>query len=280
MASSAQILGSAYLVTASFLALAVGTADQAALRRAVQALEENVRAEIAALTTPPPGGSVRLALTPVPAMPTPDAVQAEAGLEASLTPELRQDFDLFLYVSKAPVQRLYAFRKMGNRLALLYDWPASTGREQAEVTPGGRRVFTDTPAGFYQLDPARMYADYRSHAWDQSMPHAMFFDWVRHGQKTGLAIHAAMGADIARLGNPASAGCVHLSPEHARTLFDLVRGRYRGMAPRFAYDPATGSTSNSGVLMRDADGRPVMAEGYKVLVVIVSGPPDQPRRNS
>lgn len=277
MASSARILGSAYLVTASFLALAAGTADQAALHRAARVLAQKVRTEVAALTTPPPGGPVRLALAAAPLTPAPEAV-AQAGLEASLTPELRQDFALFLYVSKAPPQRLYAFRKTDNGLTLLYDWPASTGRARAEVTPAGRRVLTDTPEGLYQLDPARLYADYRSHSWDQPMPHAMFFDWVRHGQKTGLAIHAAMGADIAKLGRPASAGCVHLSPDHARILFDLVRSEYRGAVPRFAYDPATRSTSNNGALMRDADGRPVMAEGYKVLVVIAD--PDQPRRNS
>ena len=47
------------------------------------------------------------------------------------------------------------------------------------------------------------------------MPHAIFFDMEGH------AIHGFF--DVKHLGGAVSHGCVRLSPEHAATLFDLVK---------------------------------------------------------
>jgi len=197
---------------------------------------------------------------------------AARRLMASLTPEMAQNFDLFLYVSKAErgplAQRLYVFRKEGGTLKLLYDWAASTGREQDEISPRGRHSFTSTPKGFYELDPDRMYRRYHSWSWDQDMPHAMFFNWERQGVATGLAIHSASGDDIAKLGRRASAGCVHLSPENAQTLFDLIKSDYRGQVPRFAYNAGTQTMSNTGAFAHRRDGGLKMFDGYRVLVNI------------
>jgi hypothetical protein len=191
---------------------------------------------------------------------------------ASLTPEMAQNFDLFLYVSKAErgplAQRLYVFRKEGSTLKLLYDWAASTGREQDEISPRGRHSFTATPKGFYELDPGRMYRRYHSYSWDQDMPHAMFFNWERQGMQTGLAIHSASGDDVAKLGKRASAGCVHLSPESAETLFNLIKSDYRGQVPRFAYNAETQTMSNTGAFEHRRDGSLRMADGYRVLINI------------
>jgi hypothetical protein len=191
---------------------------------------------------------------------------------ASLTPEMAQNFDLFLYVSKAErgplAQRLYVFRKEAGTLKLLYDWAASTGREQDEISPRGRHSFTSTPKGFYELDPDRMYRRYHSYSWDQDMPHAMFFNWERQGMQTGLAIHSASGDDIAKLGRRASAGCVHLSPENAETLFNLIKSDYRGQVPRFAYNSETQTMSNTGAFAHRRDGSLKMADEYRVLVNI------------
>lgn len=218
------------------------------------------------LTAPPPAAAPR---SKAPAR----AIAVAERLKENLTPEMLQAFDLFLYVSKADrgplAQRMYVFGKQPDgKLTLLYDWPASTGREKLEVSPRGRQSFTGTPHGYYQLDPARLFRQYRSYSWDQPMPYAMFFSWEREGRQTGLAIHAASGGDIALLGRRASAGCVHLSPENAGTLYSMIRGEYRGQVPRFAYDPRTRTMSNEGALMRGADGRLKMADGYKVLVQI------------
>lgn len=201
------------------------------------------------------------------------AIAVSERLKENLSPEMLKAFDLFLYVSKSErgplAQRMYVFRKgTGGKLALLYDWPASTGREQQEISPRGRASFTGTPRGFYELDPDRMYRKYRSWSWDQPMPYAMFFNWERRGLQTGLAIHAASGEGIARLGRRASAGCVHLAPENARTLYNLIRNEYRGQVPRFAYDARTQTMRNDGTLMRGANGKLKMADGYKVLVQI------------
>jgi len=215
-------------------------------------------------------------------IPDPPAVDAPiqgrsqlvaARLEAGLTPEMRNNFDLFLYVSKAdsgPLsQRMYVFaRQRSGALKLLYDWAASTGREQRETSPRGERTLTTTPAGYYEIDPDRMYRTYRSYNWNQDMPDAMFFNWEREGLETGLAIHAATGRDIEKLGERASAGCVHLAPEHAAQLFDLIRKGYRGPVPRFAYDPVSETMSNQGRFMHDSAGRLKMADGYRVLIRI------------
>jgi hypothetical protein len=89
-----------------------------------------------------------------------------------------------------------------------YTWPVSTGR------PG-----YDTPTGSFK--PNRMDADHFSQEWDNApMPHAIFFDMSGH------AIHGFF--DVKHLGLAVSHGCVRLSPEHAATLFDLVKAE--GMA--------------------------------------------------
>lgn len=84
-----------------------------------------------------------------------------------------------------------------------YVWPVSTGR------PG-----YDTPNGTFK--PNRMDADHYSQEWDNApMPHAIFFDLDGH------AIHGFF--DVKHLGRAVSHGCVRLSPEHAQTLFSMVK---------------------------------------------------------
>jgi hypothetical protein len=202
---------------------------------------------------------------------TPERMQVRARLEQSLTRDLRENFDLFLFVGKGAhgtaAQRFYVFRKeKDGRMALIYDWAASTGRERYEISPQGRRTFTATPSGLYQLDPKRMYSRYQSRAWNGAMPYAMFFNWEQRGNLTGVAIHGTAGAGAAKLGKRASAGCIHISRAHAKQLFELVRRDYGGQVPRFAYDEGSGTMSNRGALMRNATGALTMTEGYRVLI--------------
>jgi len=212
---------------------------------------------------------------PLPDAPSgPRAMAASVRLKAALSPDLLNNFDLFLYVSKASsgplAQRMYVFKKQpGGALNLAYDWAASTGREKHETNARGKASFTATPAGYYQLDPNRMYRRYRSYSWDQPMPNAMFFNWERQGLKTGLAIHAAEGENVTKLGiQRNSAGCIHLSPENAETLQTLIRANYRGQTPRFAYNSSTRTMSNKGALMYGRDGNVRTADGYRVLIFI------------
>jgi lipoprotein-anchoring transpeptidase ErfK/SrfK len=86
--------------------------------------------------------------------------------------------------------------------ASVYRWPVSTGR----------RGF-GTPAGTFR--PQRMAARWFSTVYyNAPMPHAIFF----HG---GYAIHGSY--DIARLGGPASHGCIRLHPSAAAALFSIVQ---------------------------------------------------------
>lgn len=192
-------------------------------------------------------------------------------LQQLLTPELAKNFDLFLYISKAAhgpyAQRMYVLRKNAKgKFALLHNWPVSTGRERSERNALGVERFTATLSGYYELDPARMFADYRSVAWDEPMPHAMFFDAWYKGARVGLAIHATDKKE--NLGTRASAGCVRLSSANAKDLFQLVNANYRGDVPRMAYDGETKSTRRDGALMRDAGGGLAFHKGYRVLVII------------
>ncbi len=202
-----------------------------------------------------------------------ELVRVSMRLKENLTREMVQNFALFLYVSKADsgpwAQHMYVFRKDDSGdLAMLYNWPASTGREKDEIAPNGTRQPSFTPRGYYQIDPDRMYKTHYSGQWHEPMPHAMFFNWEHDGLQTGLAIHGAVGLEIAQLGGRASAGCIRIAPQNAALLFNLIKGQYRGLAPRFAFDRRTATMSNDGVVMHDASGNLKMAQGYKVLVFV------------
>jgi lipoprotein-anchoring transpeptidase ErfK/SrfK len=82
-----------------------------------------------------------------------------------------------------------------------YVWDVSTGTTGFE-----------TPTGKYR--PTWLSKDHRSKQYnDAPMPYAVFF-------MGGYAIH---GTDaIAKLGQPASHGCVRLAPENAAVFFNLV----------------------------------------------------------
>jgi lipoprotein-anchoring transpeptidase ErfK/SrfK len=85
--------------------------------------------------------------------------------------------------------------------AMRYEWPVSTGRH-GYGTPSGT---------FHPQSMARRW--FSRKYYNSPMPHAIFF----HG---GFAIHGTN--DLARLGGPASHGCVRLHPSHAAALFALV----------------------------------------------------------
>jgi hypothetical protein len=191
----------------------------------------------------------------------------------SLSEELYDNFQLFLYVSKAETgpwaQHLFVFQKQPDgSLAFLDNWPVSTGRERVEYNSAGDELPSFTPQGYYELDPKRMFVDYTSAQWGEPMPYSMFFQWKKDGKLTGLAIHAATDDEVAQLGSRASAGCVRLPPQAARDLFNLVQTRYRGAVPKFETDPRTLTIDNNGALLHKRDGSFELADGYKVLVYV------------
>ena len=201
----------------------------------------------------------------------------EARLRARVPGELIGYFDLFLYVSKATsdkgvwAQHMFVLAKQKDThqtFAQLYDWQVSTGREEPTPSPSGKILATNTPQGVFQLDRDRFHEDYTSSQWQSPMPYAMFFDWRIEGRTSGLAIHGTDEAGAKELGQRASHGCIRLSPENARTLFELIQTNYRGRVPRFQVNPDSGTMSTTGALVRDVDGAVKMTQGYKVLVFI------------
>ena len=86
--------------------------------------------------------------------------------------------------------------------AARYNWPVSTGRSGFGTPSGEFRPQTMARRWF-----SRRY-------YNSPMPHAIFFYY-------GFAIHGT--TDLARLGGPASHGCVRLHPSHAAALFALVQ---------------------------------------------------------
>jgi L,D-transpeptidase-like protein len=103
---------------------------------------------------------------------------------------------LDLYIDKS-TQQISVVRNG----ALLYLWPVSTGRDRFS-----------TPSGVYA--PERLEPIWYSKAYyNAPMPHAIFFH-------QGYAIHGSY--DIARLGGPASHGCVRLHPQDAALLYAMV----------------------------------------------------------
>ena len=85
---------------------------------------------------------------------------------------------------------------------LIHEWPVSTAR-QGKITPRG------------QWTAQWLSRNHRSSRYNNApMPYSIFYSGH-------YAIH---GTDqISRLGRPASAGCVRLHPDNARTLFRMVQ---------------------------------------------------------
>jgi len=124
-----------------------------------------------------------------------------------------------------------------------YVWPVSTGR-----------AGYDTPNGTFR--PNRMDADHLSQEWDNApMPHAVFFDMNGH------AIHGFF--DVKHLGLAVSHGCVRLSPEHAATLFDLIKAE--GMnATTVVVSGRTPAAGSPDIARRRAPAEPVAAQPLEI----------------
>lgn len=105
--------------------------------------------------------------------------------------------DVVVQIDKSSQRMAVSVDGMGR-----YSWPVSTGRSGY-----------GTPSGVFH--PQSMSRHYFSRKYYNSpMPHAIFFYY-------GFAIHGTN--DLARLGGPASHGCVRLHPSHAAALFALVQ---------------------------------------------------------
>ena len=88
----------------------------------------------------------------------------------------------------------------------LATWPVSTARRGYRTPVGSYK-----PYSLQRMHYSRLYDD-------TPMPYSIFF-------RGGYAIHGT--AEIRNLGRPVSHGCVRLSPDNARSLFELVQSHGR-----------------------------------------------------
>lgn len=189
----------------------------------------------------------------------------------SVPGELLTYFDVVLYVSKSADgpwgQHMFVFHRAdGGNLVYEQNFPVSTGRELHE------KYFTTTPTGIFELDPDRFEPMHYSHTWHGApMAWAMFLDYTHNWRQVGIALHSA-GEHIADLGRRASGGCVRLPPDMAGALYHRFQSEERGAVPVLSFDQTRGTTSVAGDMVRDAQGRPVMKSGYKVLLLIQDYP--------
>lgn len=190
------------------------------------------------------------------AMDAHDVELASSRVAQRVPTDMFENAAIVLYFDKAangPLgQHMVVFQKGAGGLAPLYAWPVSTGREDIEADAHGRPETTVTPEGIYPLDPKRIYESHESSEWGEAMPYAMFLA-NQSAAYGGLAIHAATGDGVDHIGKRASAGCIRLAPENARTLFDLVRSQMADAAV-----PDQGRKRNSGGHNRRTKAIPVV----------------------
>ena len=198
---------------------------------------------------------------------------AERRMLATVPDEVEGYFDLFMYVSKSNrgplAQRMYVFqRDVDGEIIPYAEWRVSTGREKIELHHE-RKIRSTTPEGMFALDPDRFYRRYWSKTWDGApMHYAMFYDLMNNGNQSGLAIHAAAGADkIRRLGRRDSAGCIRLSPKNAKELFYKIRSTTQGRVPAFALNER-GSTDRWGRVQHDEAGTMMLQDGYRAVLFV------------
>lgn len=87
------------------------------------------------------------------------------------------------------------------------------GVQQAEYVVSTGKKGHRTPKGAFSAE--RMHKKYYSRKYHNApMPNSIFFNG-------GIAVHGT--TEIARLGKPASHGCVRMHPQQAAVLFELVK---------------------------------------------------------
>lgn len=151
---------------------------------------------------------------------SPDEVAAEIGLDsnqvaAPVADGVLQNERLQIVIDKSLEGTTPTAQTMQIYLdgALINTIPVSTGREHDEVAKSGKQYVSYTPVGSFKI--THRERDYYSETWKAPMPYAQFFIG-------GIAIHATTKDHYPQLGQRASGGCVRVTLENAKMIWELV----------------------------------------------------------
>jgi hypothetical protein len=153
-------------------------------------------------------------------------------------------YNLIVVVNKSnlPGEPGQTMRVYHREHGLVYFWRVSTARAGKHTPEGYFRI-----EGFSSRHQSSLYNN-------APMPFAVFFNGH-------IATHGTTGDNIAKLGNPASAGCVRLETQRAGELFHMIGNSGVGSVDQIG---------PFGLPIVDANGKVVKAWGYKTLIIIKS----------
>ena len=140
------------------------------------------------------------------------------GVEHEKTPIAR---DVRIVVHMAPARgggRPREYLEVLYRGESALRFPVSTAVRTSVLGADGKIRWPRTPVGTFPLQ--RAVVDEHSLKSGTPMPWALYFG---DSPATPFAVHGITApAEIAKLGHPASSGCVRLRPDHAKAVFDFV----------------------------------------------------------
>lgn len=163
--------------------------------------------------------------------------------------EMEPYIQMVVYVNQAPkgktAQTAGIFEKTITD-DVVYWKPVAFTAVSTGLVPG------TTPLGRYYIDPFRRYELTYSEKYSCSlMPYSMYLHY-----SGAVALHAAYPQYHAKLGQPASKGCIRMPHDFVKELFARVE-KLKGPVPQMAtYD-------GSGKLLKDKDGKLKLIEQYE-----------------
>jgi lipoprotein-anchoring transpeptidase ErfK/SrfK len=177
-----------------------------------------------------------------------DELDTTTEPQLSSTPEDLSRAKIVAIINKSPIGSTAQTIRIYQNAELIYEWKVSTGREKVETAKSGRVYKTTTPVGYYR--PTKLVLNYHSNTWKADMPNAVFF-------VGGIAVHAT--THVADLGKRASGGCVRLSPENAKTFYNLVKAIPVESVP---------TINKSGKTLVNSHEEPVLTKNRDVLIIV------------
>jgi hypothetical protein len=186
---------------------------------------------------------------------TPDEVKQRYGIDVFA------EFPVVIIVDTAVEGPTAQKVSVYNQSQLWATYLTSTGREQWEEPPSGKKYFSSTPVGWYTAQ--HFVIDHHSSIWDAPMEFAIFFNG-------GIALHATTPDFYDKLGTRASGGCVRLKREDAEALWNLTYNLPLKDVPVFDVQ---------GNMETDPQGQVIRKLGRGILILVVNETPPADAKN-